>query len=70
MKYILREMAKLAMFILLWGFPLLLAYLFKSNDYLWFLIVSVIVTGMMFSHYEDLEKIDMLMYKDDSEEDE
>lgn len=65
---VVREIVKLCMFIVLWGFPILLALHFGSNLYLWFLVVSIIATVGMFSHFEDLEKIDKFseVNKDDN----
>lgn len=56
--FIVRELAKVVMFTILWGIPVLLAHLNQNNSFLWFFILSVIFTGIMFGHYEDLEKID------------
>lgn len=57
---IFREVVKLAMFTFAWGFPLYLARIFDSRLYFWFFVLSFIITIMMFSHYEDLEKIDKI----------
>ena len=46
------------MFLILWGFPLVLVRWTGDNGFLWFFIVSLIVSVGVFSHYEDLEKID------------
>lgn len=53
-----REISKLAMFIIIWGFPLYLSRTMEDNRYLWLLVLSFILNIGMFSHYEDLEKID------------
>ena len=58
MLYIIREISKLCMFTLLWAFPLLLTRWNGNNNFLWFFVLSLIVTVGVFSHYEDLEKID------------
>lgn len=58
MIYISREVSKLVLFTLLWGFPIFLAHINKDNHFLWFFIVSAFFTFVMFSHYESLEKID------------
>lgn len=58
MLYIIREISKLCMFTLLWAFPLLLTRWNGNNNFLWFFALSLIVTVGVFSHYEDLEKID------------
>lgn len=54
---IVRELAKVLMFIVLWSIPVLLAHINQNNNFLWFFILSVIFTLMVFLHYEDLEKI-------------
>ena len=53
------------MFLIMWGFPLLLTRWTGNSNFLWFFILSLIVTVGVFSHYEDLEKIDNL--KDDND---
>lgn len=58
MLYIIREISKLCMFTILWAFPLLLTRWNGNNNFLWFFVLSLIVTVGVFSHYEDLEKID------------
>lgn len=58
MIHIVREISKLCMFTILWTFPVLLARWTGNNNFLWFFILSVIVTVGVFSHYEDLEQID------------
>ena len=68
MLQIIRELSKLCMFIVLWAFPMLLAHWNGNNHFLWFFILSVISTIGVFSHYEDLSRIDKL--KDNEEEDE
>lgn len=51
---VVREIVKLCMFILLWALPLALAYHYESNGWLWLFIASAVMTGGVFSHYEDL----------------
>ena len=53
------------MFTILWAFPLLLARWNGNNNFLWFFALSLTVTAGVFSHYEDLERIDNL--KDDND---
>lgn len=53
------------MFLIMWGFPLLLTRWTGNSNFLWFFILSLIVTVGVFSHYEDLEKTDNL--KDDND---
>ena len=60
MVYLIREISKLCMFTILWAFPIVLAYMFRSNYYLWFFLLSLIVNVGVFSHYESLEKVDAL----------
>lgn len=66
---IVREISKLCMFTILWAFPLLLTYWSGNNNFLWFFILSFIVTVGVFSHYEDLERTDKLnRISDESDE--
>ena len=58
MVFIVRELAKVVMFTILWGLPVLLAHINQNNYYLWFFVMSAIFSGLIFGHYEDLEKID------------
>lgn len=58
MIYIIREISKLSMFTILWLFPIFLARWNENNNYLWFFILSLIVTVGVFSHYEDLERLE------------
>ena len=62
--HIIREISKLFMFTVLWGIPLLLAYLTDNNYYLWLFTMSFAGMCMMFGHYEDIERInqDLLKY--------
>ena len=55
---ITREISKLAMFIVIWGFPLYLSRIMGDSHYLWFLALSFVLNVGLFSHYEDLERID------------
>ena len=55
---IIRELCKVLMFVILWGFPLWLAKWNDDNNFLWFLLVSFFSTLGVFSHYEDLERIE------------
>lgn len=72
MIYLIREISKLCMFTILWAFPIVLARMFDSSSYLWFFALSIVSTIGMFSHYEDLEKIDAFKSKtnNDKENDE
>lgn len=65
MLYIIREISKLCMFTILWAFPLLLARWSGNNNFLWFFALSFLATVGVFSHYEDLERIDGFRYDDD-----
>ena len=56
----IREISKLAMFTMLWAFPLWLAKDTGNYSYLWLLMLSVTFTMAMFTHYEDLERVDKL----------
>ena len=53
-----REITKLAMFIVIWGFPLYVSRIMEDSRYLWLLILSFILNIGLFDHYEDLERID------------
>ena len=57
---LIREISKLAMFVMLWAFPLWLSKDTGNYNYLWFLMLSVTFTMAMFTHYEDLERVDKL----------
>lgn len=60
MIHIIREISKLCMFTILWAFPVLLSRWNGNSHYLWFFALSVVATVGVFSHYENLEKIDNL----------
>lgn len=60
---IIREISKLSMFAMLWGFPMWLASHTGNYYYLWFFALSAIFTMAMFAHYEDLERTDNGFYK-------
>lgn len=68
---IFRELSKLVMFTLILGFPMYLSRITGNYGYLWLLILSLILMVGMFSHYEDLEKIDKLaeLTKENDEQD-
>ena len=53
---VIREISKVIMFTLMWGMPILLAYLFKNTDMLWFYALTFVCTFVMFGHYEDIAK--------------
>lgn len=55
-----REISKLAMFIVIWGFPLYVSRTMEDSRYLWLLVLSFILNVGMFSHYEVLERIDRI----------
>lgn len=57
---VMREISKLVMFTMLWAFPLWLSKDTGNYNYLWLLILSVTFTMAMFTHYEDLERVDKL----------
>lgn len=65
---IIREISKLCMFTIMWVFPLLLSRWNGNNNFLWFFILSIVVTVGVFSHYEDLEKIDDSFKQNTSDE--
>ena len=53
---ITREICKTLMFITIWALPFGLAYIFENPKYLWFFIISFLVSTGIFSHYKDLAK--------------
>ena len=55
---VVREVAKLAMFTLLWGFPMYLVRITGVYSFLWLLLASAFFTFVMFLHYEALEYMD------------
>lgn len=55
-----REISKLAMFIVIWGFPLYVSRIMDDSRYLWLLVLSLVLNAGMFSHYESLERIDRI----------
>lgn len=65
---IIREISKLIIFIILWGFPLVLSRWNEDNSFLWFFALTVIVTAGVFSHYETLDKVDNINDTDGSDE--
>lgn len=68
MMNLIREISKLCMFAILWACPVILAYMFSRPAFLWLFILSIIGTIGVFSHYEDLEKIDLNGNTDEDEE--
>lgn len=58
MKYLAREISKLIMFAITWGIPVVLSKVNQNNYYLFFFILSSLVTIGLFSHYEDIESMD------------
>lgn len=70
MIYLIMEISKLYMFTVLWAFPIVLARMFDNSSYLWFFALSVLVTAVMFTHYEDLEKTDKSKIDNDKEDNE
>lgn len=59
MKCLIREFVKLLMFMVLWAFPIYLTIALESMAFLWFFSLSLVVTFLLFSHYEDLAKMDL-----------
>lgn len=68
MKGLIREISKLCMFAILWACPVVLAHLFSNSAFLWLFILSIVGTIGVFSHYEDLEKIDLFDIDEDEEQ--
>lgn len=52
---IVQELTKMVMFILLWGTPPLMAWVYSCAFYLLLYFVSIIGTFILFSHFENLE---------------
>lgn len=52
---IVQELTKMVMFILLWGTPPLMAWVYSCASYLLLYFVSIIGTFILFSHFEKLE---------------
>lgn len=55
---IFRELCKFSMVVTLWGIPILLAWLTGNNNFLWGFVISLFETVGVFSHYEDLARIE------------
>lgn len=51
---IVQELTKMVMFILLWGTPPLMAWVYSCAFYLLLYFVSIIGTFILFSHFEKL----------------
>lgn len=58
MKMVIREVSKIVMFVVIWCIPVLIYRWTEKSGFLWLFIVSILVTVGIFSHFEDLEKID------------
>lgn len=69
MVHIIREISKLLMFTIVWAFPVLLFRWSGNGSYLWFFALSVIVTVGVFSHFEDVTKIEHIMEVTHEQED-
>lgn len=67
-KIITREISKLLMFTIAWAIPILLAKLFINTNFLWLFLLSIILTAAIFSHFEDLAKIEGPIIFDDIED--
>lgn len=52
---IVQELTKMIMFILLWGTPPLMAWVYSCAFYLLLYFVSIIGTFILFSHFEKLK---------------
>lgn len=67
-KIITREVIKLIMFTIAWAIPILSAKMFENTHFLWLFILSAIITVAVFSHYEDLEKLEHSFYSIDEDD--
>lgn len=56
---LIRELFKTIMFIMIWTFPIYLTVHFSDARYLICFGISFVMTVSIFSHYENLEKIDL-----------
>lgn len=65
-KIISRELTKMVICVALWGFPFWFAYQTRSSGFLWLLVLSLFCMTGVFSHYEDLARIEN--NKDNGEE--
>lgn len=54
---IIRELCKFCMVALSWLFPVFLSRWNDNNGFLWFFILSFVLTVGIFSHYECLESV-------------
>lgn len=68
MIYLVREIAKICMFAILWAFPLLLIKWTGNGWYVLLFTVSIILTMGLFAHFEKLEEIDHNQNCDDEED--
>lgn len=66
-KVITREISKLVMFTIAWAIPIILAKMFGNTNLLWLIILSAIITIGVFSHFEDLERIEHSEFFDEDE---
>ena len=64
-KIISRELTKMVIWVALWGFAFWFAYQTRSSGFLWLLVLSLFCMTGVFSHYEDLARIEN--NKDDGE---
>ena len=64
---VVRELAKVIMFTILWGIPVFLSYINHSNSFLFLLLGSVLSTGFLIGHYESLDNHDNLKNKQHEE---
>lgn len=54
----MKELAKAIMFTVIWSMPVAVTYILNKPKFLALFIVSFFVTLTVFSHYEDLEKLE------------
>ena len=53
----MKELAKAIMFTVIWLMPVAVAQIFDKPKFLALFVISFFVTLTVFSHYEDLDKI-------------
>lgn len=53
-----REIGKTCMFAIVWLFPIYLAQVNADSSYLWFFVLSFLMTFGIFGHYEDLRDLE------------
>lgn len=66
---IVREIVKLAIFVVLVWMPIELSRIFDDANYLWMYALSVFLFIVTITHYENLSRIDAIERTSDKDED-